>query len=292
MANSAARALRLRHHDKRYSEQASGTEGPVAPRHIDNWRALAIGEWYEGYLNGRARVAGAPLPAAPRHPEVNTGCHYRGEARLASSSTLLSWILIRYIMMRNKKGEGGGLACVKASYHLGISGTTTTPTYTAPHTHSLWILYVFDQLLCLLSRVPQMDITNSAPPRQSIAIAVPTVVLAVAGTAVGLRFYTRYALIKNVGADDWAVAITYVSSPILHFPLCRRRLIMLRQAIIFACGIAIAFSTSTPHNGSLRMFTVSDTKNGLGLHAWTLRPGDIKSFLRVRPIPTLGLSFY
>jgi hypothetical protein len=57
-----------------------------------------------------------------------------------------------------------------------------------------------------------MDTTNSAPSKQSIAIAVPAVVLVVAATAVGLRFYTRYALVKHVGPDDWAVAMAYVGN--------------------------------------------------------------------------------
>jgi hypothetical protein len=64
-----------------------------------------------------------------------------------------------------------------------------------------------------------MDTTNPPPPKQSLAIAVPTAVLIVAATAVILRFYTRYAVLRNIGVDDWAVALTYVISPHL-FLLC------------------------------------------------------------------------
>ena len=63
-----------------------------------------------------------------------------------------------------------------------------------------------------------MDTANSAPPKQSLAIAVPTVVLVVAATAVGVRFYVRCSLLKNVGADDWAVAMAYVGN--LSHPPC------------------------------------------------------------------------
>lgn len=55
-----------------------------------------------------------------------------------------------------------------------------------------------------------MDTTNSALSKQSIAIVVPAVVLIVAATAIGLQFYTRYALVKYVSPDNWAVAIAYV----------------------------------------------------------------------------------
>lgn len=58
-----------------------------------------------------------------------------------------------------------------------------------------------------------MDTTNLAPPRQSIAIAVPVAMLFMAAIAVGLRFYTRYAILRNVCVDDWAVALAYVSRP-------------------------------------------------------------------------------
>lgn len=71
-----------------------------------------------------------------------------------------------------------------------------------------------------------METANSAPPKQSIAIAVPTVVLVVAATAVGLRFYVRRSLLKNVGADDWAVAMAYVgnvSHPPCLSPACRSK---------------------------------------------------------------------
>ncbi len=66
-----------------------------------------------------------------------------------------------------------------------------------------------------------MDTTNPAPPKQSIAVAVPTAVLIIAATAVGLRFYTRWAVLKNVGADDWAVAMTYVIDSSSLSPLVR-----------------------------------------------------------------------
>lgn len=58
-----------------------------------------------------------------------------------------------------------------------------------------------------------MDTVNLAPPRQIIAIAVPVAMLFMAAIAVGLRFYTRYAILKNVCVDDWAVALAYVSKP-------------------------------------------------------------------------------
>lgn len=94
-----------------------------------------------------------------------------------------------------------------------------------------------------------MDAANPAPAKQSLAIAVPTAVLVVAATAVGLRFYSRYALVKKVGADDWAVAVAYVGA---WFPLCSPLGYRLRyvpvltkcrsQILTVACGIATGIS--------------------------------------------------
>jgi len=60
-----------------------------------------------------------------------------------------------------------------------------------------------------------MDTTSPAPSRQSTVIAVVTVMLIVMASTVGLRFYTRYALVRKVGVDDWAVGIAYVILPLL-----------------------------------------------------------------------------
>ena len=130
-----------------------------------------------------------------------------------------------------------------------------------------------------------MDTTNSAPSKQSIAIAVPAVVLVVAATAVGLRFYTRYALVKHVGPDDWAVAMAYVGN-FLPPTLAQRWLPFMilkpSQSLTLACGISVALSKLTPWFAPFNCIdTMSDTANGLGLHVWMLQPGDTKSFMRV-----------
>jgi hypothetical protein len=71
-----------------------------------------------------------------------------------------------------------------------------------------------------------MDVTDSTPPKQWIAIVVPVVVVVTTAIAVGLRFYTRYALVRKIGVDDWAVAVAY--------------------AFTVACGISIAISELVP----------------------------------------------
>ncbi|KAK4158973.1 hypothetical protein QBC43DRAFT_273398 [Cladorrhinum sp. PSN259] len=89
-----------------------------------------------------------------------------------------------------------------------------------------------------------MDNASTAPDRQSIAIAVSALGISVTAIAVFLRLYTRFAIVKSVGIDDWAVAVAFVFT--------------------LLCGISVVISTT----------------QGLGLHVWTLQPDEIKNLWR------------
>jgi hypothetical protein len=77
-----------------------------------------------------------------------------------------------------------------------------------------------------------MDTSNLAPPRQNFAIAVTAAMLVVAAIAVGLRFYTRYAVLKNVCVDDWAVVMAYVRKTPLSFSLLVQRWLNVLNTIL------------------------------------------------------------
>jgi hypothetical protein len=52
--------------------------------------------------------------------------------------------------------------------------------------------------------------TTLMDDRQTVAITVSAVVLSVTAIVVSLRLYTRAALVKHIGADDWAVVVAFV----------------------------------------------------------------------------------
>lgn len=79
-----------------------------------------------------------------------------------------------------------------------------------------------------------METENPAPPRQSVAIGVVAAVLAVASTAVCLRLYTRYALLRSFDADDWAVAIAYLFTLACGISIAVGRLIPVHHVYKFA----------------------------------------------------------
>jgi len=150
----------------------------------------------------------------------------------------------------------------------------------------------------LLARF-SMYATDSAFAGEGVVAAVLTAVLTLTATSVGLRFYTRHVLSKNVGADDWAAAITFVRP-------CAPSLSMASdlnfQTLTLACGISIALSASDLSSYFPLLTEVPDTVNGLGHHVGTLQPGDIKNYWRVSitasanpfllPLTLLSKGFY
>ncbi|PWW73517.1 hypothetical protein C7212DRAFT_300074, partial [Tuber magnatum] len=92
---------------------------------------------------------------------------------------------------------------------------------------------------------PSWPAPNYVDPgtRGPMLIVVPAVLVVISSLIVALRLYTRFALIKSVGADDWLIGASTVSP----------------KLILITCLAS-------------RLRRTASTRYGWGLHIWDNRP--------------------
>jgi len=119
---------------------------------------------------------------------------------------------------------------------------------------------------------PQLPL-GAYDDRSRTVIGVVVFCLLFSTTMVGLRVWTRWKVINQMGYDDYfcILALVSIPSPRLHVGL---NVLTRRKIATYASGISIAHMTVY----------------GLGKHVWVMNPANIPLYLRVSTRPRLTVD--